>query len=117
MKDKNQENILNGYLSNVININELKKKINQQLEIIKEKFKDKDKIKENASKILFNLKDSNNFEIKENLRLLDCIYSQIESIYKTPIDNIENKNKNLIFTNKYIKVKLIEEIGKIILKK
>lgn len=115
MIDKNQENIFNGCVNNFININGLKIKINQQLAIIKEEFKNKNEIKENASKILFNLKD-NNFEIKENLRLLDYIYSQIENIYKTPINNIENKNKNLIFTNKYIKVKLIEEKNEIISK-
>ncbi|WP_425382674.1 hypothetical protein [Spiroplasma endosymbiont of Melieria omissa] len=78
--------------------------------MIKNKFKKQNEIKENVSKILFGLEDEN-FEVKENLRLLDVIYTKIENIYKNPIEKIERKNKKLIFNNRYIKFRYVEKIN------
>lgn len=110
MAIENQEIIFNDYINNFININELKKKINEELKMIKNKFKKQNEIKENVSKILFGLEDEN-FEVKENLRLLDVIYTKIENIYKNPIEKIERKNKKLIFNNRYIKFRYVEKIN------
>lgn len=110
MAIENQEIIFNDYINNFININELKKKIIEELKMIKNKFKKQNEIKENVSKILFGLEDEN-FEVKENLRLLDVIYTKIENIYKNPIEKIERKNKKLIFNNRYIKFRYVEKIN------
>lgn len=110
MAIENQEIIFNDYINNFININELKKKIIEELKIIKNKFKKQNEIKENVSKILFGLEDEN-FEVKENLRLLDVIYTKIENIYKNPIEKIERKNQKLIFNNRYIKFRYAEKIN------
>lgn len=110
MAIENQEIIFNDYINNFININELKKKIIEELKMIKNKFKKQNEIKENVSKILFGL-ENENFEVKENLRLLDVIYTKIENIYKNPIEKIERKNKKLIFNNRYIKFRYLEKIN------
>ncbi|WP_425376594.1 hypothetical protein [Spiroplasma endosymbiont of Aleiodes alternator] len=111
MAIEKQKIIFNDYINKIININELKKKIYEELKTLEKKIKKQNEIKENISKILYGLEDEN-FEIKENLRLLDLIYTKIENIYKNPIEQIECKNKNLIFNNWYMKFRDVEEINK-----
>ncbi|WP_425376639.1 hypothetical protein [Spiroplasma endosymbiont of Aleiodes alternator] len=80
MAIENQKIIFNDYINKIININELKKKIYEELKTLEKKFKKQNEIKENISKILYGLEDEN-FEIKENLRLLDLIYTKIENTW------------------------------------
>ncbi len=115
MAIENQEIIFNDYVNNFININELKKKIIKELKTLEKKFKKQNEIKENISKILFDLKN-NGFEIKENLRLLNAIYNKIENFYKKPIEKLECENKKLIFKNRWCINKNIKKINEIISK-
>ncbi|CAB1054133.1 hypothetical protein [Spiroplasma endosymbiont of Danaus chrysippus] len=115
MPIEKKEIIFNDYINNFININELKKKINEELKTLEKKFKKQKEIKENITKILFNLKN-NAVEIKENLRSLNVIYNKIENFYKNPIEKIECENKNLIFRNRWYINKNIKEINEIISK-
>lgn len=110
MAIENQEIIFDDYVNNFININELKKKIIKELKTLEKKFKKQNEIKENISKILFDLKN-NGFEIKENLRLLNVIYNKIENFYKKPIEKLECENKNLIYQNRWHIGKTIKEIN------
>lgn len=106
-----QEIISNDYINKIININELKKKIIEELKMLEKKFKKQNEIKENVSKIFLSLKN-NNFEIKENLRLLNFIYSKIENFYKKPIDKLEYENKKLIYLNRWCIGENTKEINK-----
>lgn len=115
MAIENQKIIFNDYINNFININELKKKIYEELKTLEKKFKKQIEIKENISKILFSLKN-NDFEIKENLRLLNVMYNKIENFYKKTIEKLECENKNLIFKNRWCIGENIKKINEIISK-